>query len=168
MVLLALLPAPELLVIRETVGFAANAQLNTPTGVFTDDTDNLYIADFENEVIRKVNASTQVITTIAGNHIAGFAGNGGPATAAELRYPLNVATDTAGNVFIADGYNYCIRKITKGIGIITTIAGIGGVFGYSGNGGPATSAEMTNPWGLVVDDSDNVYITDTYNDRIGK
>ncbi len=148
-------------------GAATDAQLNTATGVAVDDSGNLYIADYDNERIRKVSAKTGIIITIAGNGTQGYSGDGGQATDAELYWPLNIAIDTAGNIYIADTYNYRIRKIAIGTGIISTFAGTG-VYGYSGDGGLATNAEITNPWGLVVDDSENVYITDTYNERIRK
>ena len=148
-------------------GPATDAQLSLPAGVATDNKGNVYIADFQNQVIRKVTAQTGIITTIAGNSNQGFSGDGGQATDAELHSPLNVAVDTAGNVFIADTYNFCIRKVDAKTGIITTVAGTN-VSGYYGDGGPATDAQLTNTWGVAVDDSDNIYIADTYNDVIRK
>ena len=99
------------------------------------------------------------------HYTIGFSGDGGPATAARLHDPRGVAVDTAGNVYIADAYNSRIRKITAGI--ITTVAG-DSTFGYSGDGGPATAAELLDPSGVALDDSGNIYITDRYNNNVRK
>ncbi len=109
-------------------------------------------------------AKGQVITTIAGNGTAGYSGDGGAATAAELAYPEGLALDGSGNIYIADNLNNRIRKLTPS-GIISTIAG-NGTAGYSGDGGPATAAELYQPTGLVVDWSGNIYIADLYNNRV--
>lgn len=106
-----------------------------------------------------------MISTVAGTGIAGFSGDGGPAQDAELSYPSAVALDSAGNLYIADSYNNRIRKISGGI--ITTVAGNGSV-GFSGDGGPATSATLNEPGGVAVDAAGNLYLADTFNNRIRK
>ena len=105
---------------------------------------NLYIADTFNNVVREVNLTTGIITTVAGTGTAGFSGDGGPATSAELYDPSGVAVDSAGNVYIADSDNEVVRKVTASTQVITTIAGTG-TYGYSGDNGPATSAELGTP-----------------------
>jgi hypothetical protein len=102
---------------------------------------------------------------VAGNGSFGFAGDGGPATGASLSTPTGVATDAAGNLFIADNYNYRIRKVAVGTGVITTVAG-NGSFGYAGDGGPATSASLASPSGVAVDAAGNLFIADLGNNRI--
>jgi sugar lactone lactonase YvrE len=131
-----------------------------------DATGNLYLADGGNNRVRKV-ATDGTITTVAGNGTAGYSGDGGPATAAELSAPNGVAVDSAGNVYIADTSNSVIRKVAAGTGFITTVAG-NGTSGYIGNGGPATSAELAYPYGVAVDGAGNLYIADTYNVVIRK
>jgi trimeric autotransporter adhesin len=102
---------------------------------------------------------------VAGNGVAGYSGDGGLATAAELHYPWRVAVDASGNLYVADTFNYCIRMVTKSTGVITTVAGTG-VSGYNGDGGQATSAEISSPYGFPVDASGNLYIADFDNHRI--
>src|SRR5439155_20751462 len=121
-------------------GPAAAAELE-PAGVAVDGAGNLFMAEGGNARIRRVDAGTGTITTVAGNGTFGFSGDGGPATAAELGTPVGVALDGAGNLFIADYYNYRIRRVDAGTGTITTVAG-NGTQGFSGDGGPATAAEL--------------------------
>ena len=141
----------------------------SPSGVAVDSAGNLYIADQGNHLIRKVNTAG-IISTVAGNlswDLNGSAsnGDGGPATSAGMD-AVSVAVDSAGNLYIADGDNRRIRKVNTA-GIINTVAG-DGTYGFSGDGGPATSSEMTNPSGVAVDSSGNIYIADTDNERIRK
>jgi sugar lactone lactonase YvrE len=143
-------------------GPATSAGLSDPYGIAVDAAGNLYIADTYNEVIRKVTIATGVISTVAGNGSGGYAGDGGPATSAELSSPEGIAVDGAGNLYIADTYNSVIRKVTAATGVISTVAGNGN-FGYSGDSGPATSAELSNPDGVAVDAGGNLYIADTNN-----
>jgi uncharacterized protein (TIGR03437 family) len=139
-----------------------NAQLNNPEAVALDTAGNLYIADTRNNRIRMVSTSG-VITTIAGNGVAGRAGDGAAATVAEISNPEGVAVDSAGNLYIADTYNNRIRIVTNGV--INTVAGTGGG-GYAGDGGPSTKAELLFPSGVAVDAAGNVYVSDTQNNVI--
>jgi uncharacterized protein (TIGR03437 family) len=147
---------------------ATSAQLADPQGVAVDAAGNLYIADSGNNLVRKV--SNGVITTVAGNGNSGFSGDGGAATSAQLFCPDGVAVDSKGNLYIADSCNNRIRKVTNGV--ITTVAGTAlsgcdpGCF--SGDNGPATSAQLFNPEGVAVDSAGNLYIADWGNNRIRK
>jgi sugar lactone lactonase YvrE len=147
-------------------GPATSATLNSPTGIALDGAGNLYIADQGNNVIREVNVVTGVISTVAGggNPTAGL-GDGGPATAANLYGPNDVAVDALGNLYIADSYHGRIRKVTASNGVIITLAG-GGVGGGSdglGDGSWAITSILDNPTGVAVDASGNVYIADSGN-----
>ncbi|OQW91485.1 MAG: hypothetical protein BWK78_04515 [Thiotrichaceae bacterium IS1] len=143
-------------------GVATDAQLNGPGDVSVDSRGNLYIADFYDNRIRKVDTSG-IITTVAGNGVAGFSGNNGPAIDAQLNNPSGVAVDSRGNLYIVEYFNSCVRKVDS-IGIITTIAG-NNVAGFSGDGGVATNAQLNNPYGIAIDSSGNLYITDSYRIR---
>jgi len=145
-------------------GQATAGQIGGAIGVAVDRENNVYIAENgDGNYIRKVD-STGIITTIAGNGITGYSGDGGPATNAEFNYILGVAADRKGNVYVSDFYNYCIRKIDS-TGIISTFAG-DTITGYSGDGGPATAAELGGINGISVDTTGNVYVTDYVNNRI--
>ena len=143
-------------------GAATSARLYYPHGVAVDSSGNIYIADSSSYVIRKVTASTGNISTVAGNGTAGYSGDGGAATSAEMGTPRGLAVDASGNIYIGDTYNNVVRKVTASTGYISTVAG-NGSSGYSGDGGPATSATLDNPSYLAVDSSGNLYITDVYN-----
>lgn len=145
-------------------GPADVAQVNLPTSVTRDIYGNLYIADRFNHRVRRVDAVTGIITTIAGTGTAGYSGDGGPATAAQLDQPIGLAIEPGGTIYIADNQNDCIRRIDPS-GTITTYAGTGTV-GDSGDGGPATAAQMFGPWGLALDGDNNLYIADRENDRV--
>jgi sugar lactone lactonase YvrE len=151
-------------------GPAPNAAFHDPLGVAADPLGNLYVADAENSRIRKISFDG-VVTTIAGIDTAGFSGDGGPATAAEMDRPTDVAVDASGDLFIADSGNNRIRKITPD-GIISTVAGSGDPLtfsgGFSGDKGPATEATLSVPTDVTVDSAGNVYFTDTFNSRIRK
>ena len=144
---------------------ATSAQLNYPNGVTLDIFSNLYISDNGNNVIRKITPNG-IISTIAGNGSGGFNGDGGAATSAELNIPIGVAIDKYGNIFIADYFNNRIRKVnTKGI--ISTVVG-NGIYGFSGDGGAADSAELNDPEGISIDAYGNLYIPDALNFRVRK
>jgi sugar lactone lactonase YvrE len=144
-------------------GAATNAELRRPSGVAVDATGNLFIADCNNQRIRKV-STNGIINTVAGNGTGGYYGDGGVATNAELYSPSGVAVDTTGNLFIADYYNNRIRKVGTN-GIISTLAG-NGTNGYAGDGGVATNAELSDPEGAAVDASGKLFIADVRNNRI--
>ena len=144
-------------------GPALQAELNYAVSMVLDATGNLYIADLGNFVVRKI-AFSGTITTVAGNGTVGYSGDGGPATSAELRAPVALGLDGLGNLFIADETNYVIRKVAPDQ-TITTIAG-NGTYGFSGDGGPATSAEFKSPEGVGADAAGNVYISDEDNNRV--
>ena len=145
-------------------GPASQARLNFPTGVAVDGAGNLYIADRTNFRIRKVD-STGTITTVAGTGRRGFSGDGGPASQAQIELPTSVAIDGAGNLYIADAGNDRIRRVDSTTGTITTVAGTGRR-GFSGDGGPASQAQISSPRGVAVDGAGNLYIADAGNDRI--
>ena len=145
---------------------ATRAWLESPGAVATDAIGNLYIVDRGHHRIRKVDAFTGRIRTVAGTGEAGYGGDGGPATEAMLSFPDDVAVDAAGNVYVVDG-NHRIRKVDAAMGTISTIAGTG-ERGYGGDGGPAAEAMLSLPRGLAADGPGNLYIADTFNDRIRK
>ena len=145
-------------------GPAVSAQLNSPSDVATDQVGNVYIADSLNHEIRKVAPDGQ-ISAFAGTGFPGFSGDGGLASQAQLHLPQSVAVDNKGNVFIADTLNHCIRKIDVGTGKISILAGTGQP-GFSGDGGPALQARLNEPSGIALDNQDNIYIADTFNNRV--
>ena len=146
-------------------GPAANASLNQPFAVAVDSSGALYIADYGNNVVRKVASGT--ITTVAGTGIGGYSGDGGPAKAATLANPAGIAVDLTGNIYIADAGNDVIRRVSNGI--ISTVAG-NGMQTFSGDGGPANKASLQiNTYyfaGIAVDSIGNLYIADTGNARV--
>ena len=143
---------------------ALSAPLGHPGGVAVDAQGNVYAGDPGNNIVVRISPNG-ALTVVAGNGIAGFSGDGGPATSASLFWPEGVAVDSAGNLYIADSVNNRIRKVSDGT--ITTVAGDGNE-DFSGDGGPATSASLDNPMGVAVDSAGNLYIADTYNNRIRK
>jgi trimeric autotransporter adhesin len=145
-------------------GPATNAQVY-PTGIAVDHSGNVYIADADNNCVRKINTVTGIITRVAGNTTMGFMGDYGPAISAELSYPSSVAVDMAGNVFIGDQGNNRIRMVNTS-GIIYTVAG-GGTGGL-GNGGPATAGKLSIPCGIAIDLNSNMFICDQGNNMIRK
>jgi sugar lactone lactonase YvrE len=146
-------------------GLATAASLRYPNGVAVDGAGNLFIADWGNERVRRVDAVTGIISTVAGTGIPGFGGDGGLATGASLNSPTDAVVDSSGNLFIADQGNQRIRRVDAVTGTITTVAGTG-VQGFTGDGGPATDASLSNPTGVAVDGTGNVFVADTGNQRI--
>ena len=144
-------------------GSPLSAQLHFPSGIAFDTAGNLYFADYENNRVREI--SSGIVTTVAGNGTAGFSGDSGSATAAQLNQPSAVAFDPAGSLYIADTGNNRIRKVTGTT--ITTFAG-NGTAGYSGDSGAAASAELNQPSGIAFDSSGNMYIADSANNRVRK
>ncbi|HEV3511650.1 MAG TPA: hypothetical protein VGS05_08080 [Candidatus Sulfotelmatobacter sp.] len=146
-------------------GAATSASFQFPVGMVQDRSGNTYVTDEGGQRIRKI-TSAGVISTYAGTGIAGFSGDGGPATSAQINSPLSITRDAAGDLVFADALNNRVRKITTA-GIISTIAG-NGTAGYSGDGGPATSASLKTPWGVAYDAAGNLYISDRGNEVIRK
>jgi hypothetical protein len=152
-----------------TVGYggtgipATSAKFHFPTGIAVDAAGNVYICDNNNQRIRKI-TTTGIITTIAGDGSIGYSGDGGPAIDAQLSYPDDVAVDATGNVYITDQGNNCIRMVDTS-GIISTIAGTG-TSGYSGDTGPAVSAQLSDPIGIKVDQFGNIIFADAGNDVV--
>jgi hypothetical protein len=143
---------------------AASVSIFVPAGLTLDGAGNLYYVDQGHEMVRRIDAATQTVTTVAGNMARGFSGDGGPATQASLATPYDVALDAAGNVYIVDGANNRIRRIDTA-GIITTVAGPG-QYPILGDGGPATSAYLDAPVGVAFDAVGHLYIADEENQRI--
>ena len=154
-------------------GPATSATLNFPEQAEIDVAGNIYIADSGNNVIRKVDTKG-VITTVAGNgfgaiedndndEFGGYSGDGGSATKAELSGPVSLALDPSGNLWISDQGNNVIRYVSASSGIISTVAGIYNVYGYSGDGGPATRATFNTQAGIARDSAGNIYVTDDGN-----
>src|SRR5947207_1580688 len=148
-------------------GAATSASLSGPAGVAVDAGGNLYIAAYSNHRIRKVDAATGIITTMAGNGNPTFAGDGGAATSASVYVPTGVALDASGNLYIADYGNQRVRKVDAASGIITTVAGNGSP-AFAGDGDAATSASLNSPVAVALDASGNLYVADQGNHRIRK
>lgn len=152
-------------------GPANEAQMRSPYAVLTDASDNVYIADYFNHAVRKVSTSG-VITTIVGDGVAGYTGDGGPASAARLNGPAGITFDAAGNLYIADKFNERIRRVDATTGIITSVAGNGAHGGWNGaafgNGGMATAASLTYPIATAFDASGNMYIADNGSQTVRK
>ncbi len=144
-------------------GPAVDAVMNNPTADAVDASGNLYITDQFNGRIRRVDAATGIITTVAGNGNLTFGGDGGPATAASLNYPGEIGFDPTGALFIVDTVNQRVREVSGGI--ITTIAG-NGVQGYAGDGGAPLQAEFNGPFPMTLDKSGNLYVGDVANNRV--
>ena len=143
---------------------ATTLPLMIPSATVFDAAGNLYFVETGNHVVRKV-TSAGVITTVAGNGVQGFSGDSGPATAAQLDSPAGLALDSSGDLFIADSHNHRIREVSSATGTIATIAGTGAP-GFSGDGGPATSAQLDRPTALAFDSAGNLYLADTSNHRV--
>lgn len=144
-------------------GLATKASLNMPSSICFDISGNLYIADYLNNVVRKVNTSG-IISTIAGTGMLGFSGDNATATSAELNMPSGVCADKHGNIYISDESNNRVRMVNNS-GIITTVAGDGNQ-SYLGDGKNADSAEMSHPKGVFIDNYGNLYIADFLNNAI--
>jgi sugar lactone lactonase YvrE len=159
-------------------GNAIYAGLLDPCGLVYDASGNLFICDIGISLVVKVNANTGIVQIVAGSRSDGisggdgFAGDGGHAHRASLKFPFGVAIDKSGNLFIADTYNNRIRRVDLRTGMITTVVGSGETGsccgGFSGDGGPATSATLNLPRGVTFDAAGNMFIADSGNHRIRK
>jgi len=147
---------------------AIKAPIFLPTGVVVDARGDIYLSDSNNNRVRRVDGVDTIITTVAGTGTSGYSGDGGPAVQAEVSDPGGLVLDGAGNLYFADTGNQVVRRIDAVTGIITTVAGIGGSQGYSGDGGAATSAKLAFPEGVTFDAAGNMYIADTSNNVIRK
>jgi sugar lactone lactonase YvrE len=142
---------------------ATGAELNYPWGLANDSAGNVYVADSHNFVVRELVKSSGLLNIIAGNGTSGFTGDGGAGASAELSYAWGVTKDAAGNVYISDGYNCLVREVNTA-GNINLFAGVvvtNPQCGYTGDGGPATSAKLYQPFGMGVDKSGAIYVTDS-------
>jgi DNA-binding beta-propeller fold protein YncE len=142
-------------------GKAETAQLNGPVGLAVDKGNNIFVAEMHNNIIRRIDARTGVISTVAGTGSNGFEGDGGLAIHAKLNGPLGVYVDVGGTIFIADSFNHRIRKVDAQSGIITTIAGTG-TPGYSGDGFNACDSQLNFPAGVIADYSGSLYFKNPY------
>jgi sugar lactone lactonase YvrE len=148
-------------------GPATAAMVNMPSGIVMDGAGNVYFADSGNNIIRRIDAVSGIITTVAGTpQTNGYAGDGGLATAALLTTPEGLAFDAAGDLIIVDSGNQVVRKVDVATGKISTIAGVAGVAGYNGDGILATTAYLNGPWGAAVGPDGTLYIADLQNNRI--
>ena len=144
-------------------GLATQARLTEPVGVIVGSDGSLYIVDGLNYRIRRVTPDG-IMGTFAGTGNAGYSGDGGPARLADLGYPTDIALGPDGSLYISDSDNHCVRKVSPE-GIITTVAGNGSA-GYSGDGGPATQAQLDWPDGIAVAPDGSLYIADMSNSRV--
>ena len=144
---------------------ATSAKITDVANIFVDTHGNLFIADIQNAQIREVNATTHLISSVAGTGTFGYNGDGIPATSAELDNANGISVDSAGNIFIADTGNGRIREVVAATGLIRTVAG-NGTWGYSGDGMAATAAELNQPLGVAVDAAGNIFIDDYGNQRV--
>lgn len=147
-------------------GPATRALLNGPFDVGFDPAGNLYFSDTFNHRIRRIDGRSGVIATVAGNGAAGYAGDGGPALAASFNEPYGIAVDRAGNIYVADRHNHCVRRIDGASGVVTTFAG-NGKAGFAGDGGPAAQAGFAEPNGLGFDPGGRrLFIADVADHRV--
>ena len=146
-------------------GAALAAGLSNPRGIAVDAAGNVYISDSTNNRVRKIDAATGTITTVAGNGNRDYSGDGGPAVKASIAFPMGLTVDRDGHLYIADARNHRIRRVDAKTGIITSVAGQG-MRGLGGDNGPALSALLSYPTSVTVDEEGNLYIADSENGGI--
>jgi streptogramin lyase len=146
-------------------GPALSAQVGNPYGLTIGPDSALYFGEINTHRVRRVDLATGRITTVAGNGEEGYSGDGGLATAARLNEPYEVRFDQAGNLFFVEMQNAVIRKVDRASGTISTVAGTG-EHGFSGDGGPATSAQFNQPHSIAFDAAGDLYVADIRNNRI--
>ena len=146
-------------------GPATKAGIGGPFGVVIGPDGALYICETENHAVRRVDLKTGVISTVAGSGTAGYSGDGGLATQATCREPYEIRFDKPGNMYFVEMKNHLVRKVDRATGKISTIAGTGDP-GFSGDGGPATKAQLNVPHSITLDTAGNVYIADIGNHRV--
>ena len=155
--------------VRTVIGSGApglsDGEVNNPYGVVVGPDGALYFCDLDNQRIRRLDLATGETTTVAGNGERGYAGDGGPATAASLNMPHEIQFDTEGHLYIVERDNHAVRRVDARTGVITTVAGTG-VAGFSGDGGPATAAQLSRPHSIVFDPDGRLLICDIGNHRM--
>lgn len=149
-------------------GAATSALLDQPMGIAVNTAGDVFFADSNRHVIRKIAAGTGIISTIVGTGTAGYSGDGGPASSATISAPIGLAIDNSGNLYISDCGNHCIRKVNMSTNIISTFAGTGGTAGFGGDGSAAAGAQLSSPQYIAFDQFNKLYIADKYNNRIRK
>ena len=148
-------------------GPAMAAEFHEVNGLVRGPDGALYVCDVKNQRIRRIDRDG-IVSTFAGNGTAGFSGDGGPAIGASLNEPYEVRFDAAGNCFFVERLNHCVRRVDANTGIISTVAGTGGKAGFLGDGGPATSALLSEPHSIAFDRAGDLYICDIRNHRVRK
>jgi DNA-binding beta-propeller fold protein YncE len=148
-------------------GEAVQAGVGGPFGISLGPDGALYVCEISNHVIRRIDEKTGTISTVAGSGKKGYAGDGGPATKAMLNEPYEVRFDSAANMFFVEMKNHLVRRVDLKTGVISTVAG-NGTLGFSGDGGPATKAQLSSPHSITLDNAGNVYICDIGNHRVRK
>jgi sugar lactone lactonase YvrE len=149
------------------VGGFSDQQVNNPYGVLVGPDGALYFCDLDNQRIRRFDMRTRRMTTISGNGVKGYSGDGGPATAGSLNMPHEIQFDSHGHLYIAERDNHVIRKVDGTTGIMSTLAGTS-VAGFAGDGGPASRAQLRQPHSIVIDRRGQLLICDIGNQRIRK
>jgi len=147
-------------------GPATSAQLKGPRGLAIDVSSNVYISDSDNNRVRRVDHATGNISTVAGNGTAGMGGDGHAALSAQLNFPFGLAVDSTGDLFIVDASNNRVRVVDTHGNIDTMVAACGAFAGFSGDGGPASFAEVNVPYGVAVDAFGDLFIADVFNNRV--